>query len=235
LLMATLKKYFNYTLRMAGCGIPRVTLEGEKSDWENILQRLEKLKEFGFETAAWYHLLRPVIRRFIRAFDDPVNPDNVDFWQRVAHYTPGGSGRGDHYSGWITAFMVFNKNGRWIGPQLSKVPDGGCFDEQTVTAETVPDPTLSAAHFWETYGGQYMHKDLILDGTPFHVVHRSSIPPGYGEVDVLIIDDGERFECAMVAGSVGTRVKSSGDRSLSPRGTHDTVEPVLGWWLLVKD
>ncbi|KAF7342566.1 hypothetical protein MSAN_02013000 [Mycena sanguinolenta] len=114
-----LRKYFDYTLRFAGCGIPRITLEGGKSDWENILQRLEKLKdsEFGFETTAWYHLLRPGIRRFIRGFEDPMDPNNVKLWQRVAHYAPGGSGRGgDHYSGWITAFMVFNKDGWWIRP-----------------------------------------------------------------------------------------------------------------------
>lgn len=29
------------------CGIPSVTLEGEKSDWENLLLRIDKLKEFG--------------------------------------------------------------------------------------------------------------------------------------------------------------------------------------------
>ncbi|KAK7018239.1 hypothetical protein R3P38DRAFT_2981906 [Favolaschia claudopus] len=29
------------------CGIPRVTLDGEKADWEDILGRVEKLKEYG--------------------------------------------------------------------------------------------------------------------------------------------------------------------------------------------
>ncbi|KAJ7226539.1 hypothetical protein B0H12DRAFT_1223791 [Mycena haematopus] len=203
MLMATLKKYFDYTIMMAGCGIPRVTLDGEKSDWVNILERLEKLKEYGVETTAWCHLLRP----------------------RVAHYTPGGSGRGDHYTGWITAFTVFTKEGRWMGNQL----------KMTVTPETVPDPVLTAARFWATYGGEYMQRDLILDGAPYHRLYRGGIPPAYGEVDVLLIDDGERFDCAMVSGSVGTRVTSSGDRALSPRGADDTVQPVLGWWLFVKD
>ncbi|KAJ7079896.1 hypothetical protein C8R44DRAFT_895574 [Mycena epipterygia] len=67
LLMATLKHYFE-----------------ERSDWAKILSRLEKLKEYGLETIAWYHLLRPVIARFIAAFDKPTSPYNVDFWQRVA-------------------------------------------------------------------------------------------------------------------------------------------------------
>ncbi|KAJ7247380.1 hypothetical protein B0H12DRAFT_1324885 [Mycena haematopus] len=225
MLMATLKKYFDYTIRISGCGIPRVTLDGQKSDWVNILESLEKLKEYGLETTAWYHLLRPVITRFVGAFDDPTNPDNVDFWQRVAHHSPGRSGMGDSYTGWSTAFAVFTKEGRWMGNQL----------KMTVTPETVPDPVLTAARFWATYGGEYMQRDLILDGAPYHRLYRGGIPPAYGEVDVLVIDDNVRFDCAMVAGSIGTRVSSSGDRALSPCGADDTVQPILGWWFFVKD
>jgi hypothetical protein len=121
LLMATLKQYFKYISVLCGCGIPRVTLEGEQSDWVKILDRLEKLKEYGLETTAWYHLLRPVVTRFVAAFGDPTSAENVDFWQRVAHYQPGGSGRGEYYTGWITAFAVFNKEGRWMGPRLNPV------------------------------------------------------------------------------------------------------------------
>ncbi|KAF7358480.1 hypothetical protein MVEN_00898500 [Mycena venus] len=159
--------------------------------------RLEKLKEFGLETIAWYHLLRPVITRFVAAFDSPTR--------------------------WITAFTVFNKEGQWMGHGLNT----------TASPETAPE-TLTAADFWETYG-KYMCKDLVLDGTPYHRLHRGGIPPGYGEVDILVIDNGERFECAMVAGSVGTRVSSSGDLALSTSGADDTVQPIMGWWLFVKD
>ncbi|KAJ6526097.1 hypothetical protein B0H19DRAFT_1339031 [Mycena capillaripes] len=63
LMMATMKKYFDYTIGIS-CGIPRVTLEGERQDWELVLHRLEKLKEYGLQTIAWYHLLYPVISRF---------------------------------------------------------------------------------------------------------------------------------------------------------------------------
>ncbi|KAJ7817928.1 hypothetical protein B0H14DRAFT_3089598 [Mycena olivaceomarginata] len=190
LLMAMLKKYFQYMIMLAGCGIPRVTLEGERSDWVDILNRLEKLKEYGLETTAWYHLLRPVLTRFVAAFDDPTSVMNIDFWQRVAHYQPGGSGRGDYYTGWITAFAVFDKEGRWMGPPLN---------------------------------------------TTASILNREAIPPGYAEVDVLLDDNAEKFECAMVAGNIGMRVSSSGDRKLSEWGADDTVRPVAGWWLFIKD
>ncbi|KAJ7212612.1 hypothetical protein GGX14DRAFT_564364 [Mycena pura] len=229
LLMATLKQYFEYVILAGGCGIPRVTLEGERTDWVNIRDRLEKLKEYGIETTAWYHLLRPVISRFIAAFDKPASPYNVDFWQRVAHYEPGGSGVGDHYTGWITAFAVFNKEGRWMGHPLN----------MTAMSAAAPE-TLSATEFWETYGGPDMHFDLTLDGTPFHPVGSRSIPPGYAEVDVKLVDydehpAGKEYDCTMVAGTVGISVCSSGDRALSASGANDVVRPLVGWWLFIKD
>ncbi|KAJ7612063.1 hypothetical protein FB45DRAFT_1117742 [Roridomyces roridus] len=76
-------EYFRVGFGLPWCGIPRVTLEGEKSDWVNILERLEKLKEYGVETIAWYHLLRPVISRFVAAFDKPTSQENTDFWQKI--------------------------------------------------------------------------------------------------------------------------------------------------------
>ena len=50
-MMATLRAFFGYRLCL-GCGIPYVTLLGEKSDWEQIVQRIKKLKEYGPETTA---------------------------------------------------------------------------------------------------------------------------------------------------------------------------------------
>jgi Domain of unknown function (DUF4419) len=43
--------YFNYKVDFR-CGVPSVTLEGEKSDWIIILSRLPKLESFGSEPAS---------------------------------------------------------------------------------------------------------------------------------------------------------------------------------------
>jgi hypothetical protein len=120
LMMATLKQYFSYGFMTTACGIPRITLEGEESDWVDILGHLEKLKEYGMETIAWYHLLHPVISRFVVAFDAPASQDNVEFWQKVAHLHQPSSGR-SYYSGWINAFNAFDKEGQWIRNALDKV------------------------------------------------------------------------------------------------------------------
>jgi hypothetical protein len=119
IMMATMDKYFSYKMCLA-CGIPRVTLEGEKADWEKILNRLEKLKEYGLQTIAWYHLLLPVISRFVRAFNAPDAEENLDFWGRVAHYHSGGSGPA-WLAGWITAFCVFDEDGKWMGNPFKDV------------------------------------------------------------------------------------------------------------------
>jgi hypothetical protein len=120
LMMATMKKYFDYTFGIM-CGIPRVTLEGERQDWELVLHRLEKLKEYGLQTIMWYHLLHPVISRFVKAFDDLNNPENLDFWQKVAYEDMDGYGRSIEWSGWISAFCMFSSDGLWQGRWLDTV------------------------------------------------------------------------------------------------------------------
>ncbi|KAJ6575578.1 hypothetical protein DFH09DRAFT_1311646 [Mycena vulgaris] len=249
-MMSTLKAYFEYVFESIECGIPRVTLDGTKADWENIQQRLEKLKEYGLETIAWYHhyvpaspklgnlaesspslatidqpdrslvhLLVPVISRFVKAFDSPDAAPNLDFWQRVAHFEPGGSGP-SHYSGWISAFCVFNEEGSWIGQRLHP-------------ADTSMDPeSMTAKDFWSNYlKPSYIDPPkFVLDETPFHMVECRNIPASYVEVPVtLASQDGSQPEpCTMIAGVIGTLVTSSED---SENKEKDTVQPVTGWWV----
>ncbi|KAJ7686929.1 hypothetical protein B0H17DRAFT_1160512 [Mycena rosella] len=207
-LMTTLKPYFEYMYCDEVCGIPRVTLEGEKDDWEKILARLEKLKEYGLGTIPWYHLLVPVIFRFVKAFDDPNGQGNVEFWQNVAHFEPSGSGA-SYYSGWVTAFC--------LGPELKSA---------SLAIESAD--SLSAERFWAAYGGYVA--GLILDGTRFHRIDHDNIPPTYSEAEVKLVsfETGIVEACEMTAGVVGTRVCSNKDCQLSKSGRDDTVRPVIG-------
>ncbi|KAJ7244575.1 hypothetical protein C8J57DRAFT_1438433 [Mycena rebaudengoi] len=220
IMMATLKAYFSYEFYLT-CAIPHVTLEGEKFDSVNILGRLEKLKEYGVEAIAWYHLLHPVISRFVAAFDVPASRENINFWQWVAHHHTQDSGP-SYYSGWISAFAVFSPTGEWLGNWL---------DKDVKSAEAMG--SLSAEKFWVTYA-PYAAKDLVLDGTPYHRVDSINVPPGYAEVDVKLNDNGELFDCMMTAGMIGMKVSSSRDVELSPTGRDDIVRPVSGWWIFIK-
>lgn len=100
-MMASLQSYFNYTASFR-CGLPSVTLLGEKADYELILQRLDKLRSFGKEPTQFADLLTAVIKRLVRSFEDPKDADVLDFWNRVvkeSHFESGG----DYFSGWSTS------------------------------------------------------------------------------------------------------------------------------------
>ena len=105
---STLQQYAKYKLRTR-CGLPTVTLLGEKSDWEAILTRIEKLLSFSEETRIWYMSLSPVISHFIKASEYPDSTENKEFWQNVVQIK---EINGLHYLyGWITAFCCWNDRG----------------------------------------------------------------------------------------------------------------------------
>ncbi|KAK7030165.1 hypothetical protein R3P38DRAFT_2703609 [Favolaschia claudopus] len=225
LMLATTKKYFEYKMTFF-CGIPQVTLEGERADWELLLRRVEKLKEYGLAAIAWYHLLIPILSRFVNAFDDPDAIDNHDFWQKVARRESFGS-HGAYCSGWITAFCVFTPEGKWQGPAIDM--DRTCLTE--------PE-TLSSREFWSTYGidtRESKYTPLTLDDSPYSRIDCEDIPSGCAELDITITmsadDDKTSIPCTILAGLVGTGFSSSRNRAVSESGRNDTVRPVLAWWL----
>jgi len=248
-MMATLKEYFSYKCSLS-CGIPRVTLEGEKKDWENILERLEKLKDYGVQSIAWYHLLVPILSRFVKAFDEPNGNENVDFWQRVAHYHGGGSGP-TWLSGWITAFCVFDAKGRWLGGRFREVRTIVILlNHDKALTGNIQEPktaglnpaSLSSAEFLDTYMIRHQRpfmsidESLVLDNMPYHRIDTNDIPPGYAEVDVKLDDNGEKIDCILTAGLVGSMVRDSKDMDWNLRGSgiRDVVSPLAGWWMSKK-
>ena len=170
------------------CGIPSVTLEGEKSDWERLLARLDKLDSFGEEPKIWAALLRPILTRFVRAFDG--EPD-VDFWSRVCHYHSQGSGP-CYLSGWITAFCVWSSQGKWQGPLLSESP-------RTV----------------RLFGGRTV-PELVLDKVSYPVIDSGDVPEGFCEVDVTLDDNGETLPCMMVSGHLAYSVEGERKDTMRP-------------------
>ncbi|KAJ7064203.1 hypothetical protein C8F01DRAFT_1367552 [Mycena amicta] len=197
------------------CGISRVTLEGEKKDWEDVLTRLEKLRGFGLKAIAWSHILHPVISQFIDAFDDPSSPDNLTFWNTVVSPKPLASGNST-LSGWICAFCVFSEDGEWRGAQTPK-------------ATAAQPETLGAKRFWTTY-----NKQFAKNGPEYPPIDATDVPPSYGVVEVLLSatpNDEHKTRSTIVAGLVGLGISSSRDTALSESGRNDSVRPVVAWWI----
>lgn len=212
LLMGVVQKYFDYKCCIC-CGLPSVTLLGEKADWEIILKRLDKLETFGAEPTQFCALLRPVISHFVKSFDDPTSKEVIDFWQRIAHVDAGGSGP-TYYSGWITAFCFWDKDGKSLGR----------------------DP---AAHHKERENESWeasTYPELILDGAVYHQVDSTDVPEGFTSVPVKINDNGSELEALMIAGSVGINVTSSGEKHTAEDNKigNDTFAPASGWWMFAK-
>ncbi|KAG6811064.1 hypothetical protein H0H92_009153 [Tricholoma furcatifolium] len=174
LIMSTLKQYFNYTMRL-GCGIPFITLQGTQEDWQSILDRIDKIPEFGEEPTEWATMLSAILKRFVHAFDKGGPQADKDFWERMVHESPGGSFV-PFISGWITAFCAWDTKGRFFTARKNQHGFG-------------MDPPQ-----WVI--------NLTFDGVWFPRVHNA--PEGYAEVDVLVSDEreGKEYNCTMLAGHV---------------------------------
>ena len=107
--------YFGYTMRLR-CGIPSITLLGEKSDYESLLSRLIKLSTFGQEPHALSRLLTPILTHFVNVFEVPPVPE---FWNTICHYKSGSGGT--YIGGWISAFCPWNSEGTWLGHDIKTV------------------------------------------------------------------------------------------------------------------
>jgi len=140
---------------------------------------------------------------------------NLDFWNKVAHFDGGGSGP-TWLSGWITAFCVFNEQGGW---------QGNAFSENT---EDAKDPAhLSASQFASVYLRQASGSKpyLTLDRFPYPHIDSNDVPCGYTHVDVVLDDNGTKFDTMFVAGLIGSHIST---------GTRDTIQPIPGWWYFIK-
>ncbi|KAL8822842.1 MAG: hypothetical protein Q9191_006429 [Dirinaria sp. TL-2023a] len=194
LMMGTLQKYFTYKMTLC-CGIPSVTLLGEKADWQTLLHKLHKIPELGTEPAVFAKLLKPVLERFVRSFDAPTDPDILNFWNRAVHES-GGSGP-VYLSGWATAFCFWDEEGK----SLYRIP-------QTEAS-------------WTPFGGGN-DVGFELDGVRFHHVDTDDIPSGSASVPVTVDDNGKLYSTKMLAGSVGIQGSCSSSSAQMP---HEEAPP----------
>ena len=214
------------------CGIPSVTLEGEKADWEKLYKRLDRLPELGNQPEQWTVMLRPILRRFVDAFDG--NPD-VTFWEHVVDRKRRGCGT-EGLSGWITAFCVWNLDGKWLAPNqaagtVEDVSSGRAPGRQSSVSQVAISTQLHIyyAGVSPRRTGLYSGPDYTLDGVHYFSLDETDIPAGYSEVDVLVDDNGETFECKMVSGHVASAASKAVED-----GPFDTLSPAPQWFLYVK-
>ena len=116
--MGAFKKYFEYTMRLSGCGVPYLIIEGTAVDYKKIKEKALKLKKYKFD---WYiNKIIPHIDKMIEAKEGKVDADyfkNMVQNKEATEFMAGLSGKGghdykvDHLSGWFLNFFAYIGNG----------------------------------------------------------------------------------------------------------------------------
>lgn len=213
LMMGALQKYFSYYCSYL-CGIPSVTLLGEEADWEEISLRLEKLQTFGEEPARWYHLLKPVLSRFVKTFSTPQAPEISDFWGKMVN-RQSGSGV-DEISGWLSAFCFWKEDGQLM------------YQPAPLHVQTL-----------DYRDGVFVRNlrptdKFCLDGQVYGEFDLKDMPRGYATVPVHCDDNGYEFDAVMLAGFIGIKCSSSGQKTAKDQIGLDTVQAESGWLMFEK-
>jgi hypothetical protein len=210
--MGAMSKYFTYD-GATSCGLPSVKLLGEKEDWEKMLMKIDKVRDWGDETTKWHELLVPVLKRFVATFDAPGSMEVKDFWQRILHHLPGGSGQPDYYSGWLAVFSFWSSAGVCIYEETpprgerSKLKKKACKRCYYVKKKGAADPNAFGS--CSCPGG-----GLTLDDVRYGRIQVDSVVQGWVSVDVRIDDTNYGngiYTTNMIAGSVGMEFEASGD------------------------
>lgn len=76
-LMKSMEHYFGYEY-VTTCGIPSITLKGTPEDWQRVLEKTQKLSQYGLD--GWVKELEPILTEFVRT---AVGHPNQRFWQCI--------------------------------------------------------------------------------------------------------------------------------------------------------
>ncbi|CAM1503185.1 Fc.00g079610.m01.CDS01 [Cosmosporella sp. VM-42] len=219
LMMGLMQHYFEFE-GMVICGLPKVTLLGEREDWVRLLGKLDRLKEWGKQPQEYAQNLRPILSRFVKTWDEPESLEIKSFWNQIVRadryrgWNCGGGGNEYEYhiSGWITGFLHWRKDGnlRVVPKQDFDYYDDNDDDEQSKENDEIFEcPSC-----------------VTLDNTTYIPEDLDSIPVGYAKAPLKMIDypaPGVKTEAYLLAGNIGVkRERVEGEV---------TARPLSGWVL----
>jgi hypothetical protein len=200
-MMGAFQKYIRY-VAYGECGLPSVTLLGDKSDWEDLERRLETIPYLGEEPKTWYGLLKPICTRFVRTFDEPEAADTKEFWQSILNsyndYDELTYETKSYYNGWITAFCFWG--------------------EYSKCQYNIPKY------------GEGKNRVLCLDGAQYGQIESNCVPDGWMSVPITRRYMKKEWPMTLVAGSVAMEFSGSETPTASGVVGLDTIQPRSGWW-----
>jgi hypothetical protein len=169
-LMHSFKKAFDY-VGESGCGIPTITLTGNRHDWVSIQTRLRMLTELGLDD--WRLELEPIIAEFINVYDGKVNSE---FWKKI--YKNMRDYNAFYISGWILKFfpyVIVEEYTKYYDEELhmdqveekfvrNKFLKGDQYLLSTLSTSDFPSGILEIEIVWNNYFKQSTEKMAVYGG-----------------------------------------------------------------------
>ena len=221
-LLNSFKKIFKYNAYTL-CGIPSITLRGEKEDWIKIKNRLPYLNQLGLKH--WNESLSPVIDEFINVYDGKID---TKFWSQI--YKDDFEYDRLYITGWIIKFYPY------LGGVYAAEP------EQIESAQTEeenndipPPPPLYEDIEYEVTVQNVTSDDgniecnyspnPFLQGNDYLLADLSpaEIPSGITEVNIKWHIGASQKEVVLKSGFIG--IKQYEDKS---------IEPFISWAVIDK-
>jgi hypothetical protein len=217
LMMGLMQHFFEYEGMMV-CGIPSVTLLGDREDWVKLMEKLDYLKEFGEEPAQFAEKLWPIMKRFVQTWDEPKSQEVKVFWEQIVRASKKWScGEGPNewnVSGWITGFLHWDRDGRVRGVEDYYDDDEEEEKEEEREVEEIQMGVVS--NDWT----------VTIDGVGYIPESLDSMTIGYAKAPLKMLNyphPGVDTQAYLLAGNIGVE-------------RHDidgkiTGQPVSGWFI----
>ncbi|KAF4425194.1 hypothetical protein F53441_14170 [Fusarium austroafricanum] len=216
LMMGLMQHFFEFE-GMVVCGIPSVTLLGEREDWVKLQNKIKYLKEFGEEPGKYAQKLEPILKRFVNTWDDGESEEVKKFWEQIVRakkkWSCGGGANEWSVSGWITGFMHWDRNGRVRGA------DDYFYDDDDEEKEEEKEEEVQMGIFANDY-------TVTIDGMSYVPESLDDIAIGYAKAPLKLRDyplPGADTMTYLLAGNVGV------EKKVTPEGVM--ARPVSGWFM----
>jgi len=110
-LMDSVKSYYDYRF-VTMCGLPEVTLRGSPEDFQQVINRINELRNIFPDFHWWLDTLLPHLKQLKASAEG--KPD-IDWWQKIVHSIGGGSDI-SMLAGWLADFVpyVSDRKGHYV-------------------------------------------------------------------------------------------------------------------------
>ncbi len=145
-LMDCMQSYFDYMF-VTKCGIPEITLDGTRDDWELILSKVDGLVDY--DLGWWIKELKVLLKEFVNVWDDNID---LDFWNSFVNEY--GFSGGPYFYGHMLRLSAYTTGyNKKIYRMDGWDSDGG--RKNMITVNSFTSGISSVPFLWEYYSTIY--------------------------------------------------------------------------------